>query len=260
MGGCFPNSLSLRKILQRQGFSYVTKILGETERKNMVSFVDGGVMIASKWPIITTSDYIFDFTDASTADFFSEKGVVYLQVRKTVNCVSKDYHVFGTHLQAEDGDTRDHIRKMQAEEMKDFADRFRIPPEDAVVYAGDFNVDLRANTQNLGEILEKLNAELANGHEDFECTYCQETPTNPNTPHSGINAFLDYVMYSKDHAIPQISSLDVVEVKADEPFSVCSSAPMQPLHQYHHGMLCKEAMEIQHLSDHHAVVGRFQFS
>ncbi|MFF2274170.1 sphingomyelin phosphodiesterase [Agromyces sp. NPDC058136] len=97
---------------------------------------DGGVTVLSKWPITRKVQYVYD--DACGADWFSNKGFVY--VRLDVD--GSPVHVVGTHGQAEDTGCVDaeSVRASQFGELDAFLDGLAIPSTEPVVVTGDLNV------------------------------------------------------------------------------------------------------------------------
>ncbi|MDI6100853.1 sphingomyelin phosphodiesterase [Actinoplanes sp. NEAU-A12] len=100
---------------------------------------DGGVVVASRWPILERIQYVF--ADGCGADRFSNKGFVY--VRLTVSGAT--VHVVGTHAQADDtacpGGSGAATRARQFAELDAFLDARAIPAHEQVIIAGDLNVD-----------------------------------------------------------------------------------------------------------------------
>lgn len=68
---------------------------------------------------------------------FAAKGVSYAKIEKTVDGVSRVYHVMGTHLIA--ADKRDDTRNKQVKEWRDFVVKKNIPSDEPVLYGGDIN-------------------------------------------------------------------------------------------------------------------------
>ena len=98
-GLCWSN-ITLKNLLAYYGFYYSTLTVGDMperkrRRRRFIGLVNGGVFIASKWPLLNTKSHVFRAYTASEADAWSMKGVVYTQVNKT----GRIFHVLGTHLQ-----------------------------------------------------------------------------------------------------------------------------------------------------------------
>jgi len=96
----------------------------------------GGVLIVSRWPIEVSAQTTFGAICASV-DCLADKGIVYARIRKG----SRRYHLFGTHAQSGDEDRFQSVREAQFELFHDFLAAQEIPAAEAVILAGDFNVD-----------------------------------------------------------------------------------------------------------------------
>ncbi|XP_070531618.1 uncharacterized protein [Ptychodera flava] len=88
MGGCFGDSgkLDLRELLDYHGFKY-TATVGENGclSQQPPDVENGGVAIASRWPILIETEKIFENYPNITAGTFQCKGVMYAKVEKTVD-------------------------------------------------------------------------------------------------------------------------------------------------------------------------------
>ena len=96
--------------LKKQGWKHKTEVLPARFGK----FKNGGVMIASKWPIVETKFHVYE--SSKGADGLVAKGVVYSKIKKR----GKIFHVFGTHLQAWDEPSAKKIRTKQIRELQKF--------------------------------------------------------------------------------------------------------------------------------------------
>ena len=189
---------------------------------------DGGVFIASRFPIMNSSQIVF--SDCNGSDCLAAKGVMYAKIDK----LGKTYHLFGTHTQAWNTATDVATRIFQFKEMDQFISSQNIPSTEAVIIGGDLNVDMIAN--NLGEydgMLDSLKL--------MEPTYIG----HPYTYDSDISyyasgsayEFLDYVMTKNDYLNPTSASNEVLILRSidDSMFNMFD------------------------LSDHLAVWGHFEF-
>jgi sphingomyelin phosphodiesterase len=119
---------------------------------------DGGVAIASKWPIAEKIQYLFSAAGCGD-DFPSLKGFAYAKINRN----GEFYHVISTHLQSESSwgctGTGGHagIRQAQLKEIRQWIDRKGIPVSEMVVITGDFNIN-RWNTSEYRAMLSTLNA------------------------------------------------------------------------------------------------------
>lgn len=119
---------------------------------NLTKWVDGGVMIVSRYPVLASRT--MEFASASGGDMFAAKGPCYLRVQHPNPSVGI-IHVFSMHLQAsenfrhKDGATEAEksIRKAQVAELLAFIDECvgSDPATETVLLAGDWNIDAHAH-------------------------------------------------------------------------------------------------------------------
>ncbi|WP_030987607.1 sphingomyelin phosphodiesterase [Streptomyces sp. NRRL S-1813] len=202
----FDNSASDILMARLKGYPYRTPVVGRSTDGwhqtlgdySSLPYEDGGVAIASRWPITRQIQYIYD--DACGADSLSEKGFAYARL----NVNGAPVHVLGTHLQANDDGCDDgeaaRTRTSQLKEMRHFVDGLKIPAGEPVIFAGDMNID-RYGREYAG-LLRSLGAAAPcyEGH-----PYTSDPATNaltreryPDSPRE----WLDYVLYDNRHARP----------------------------------------------------------
>ncbi|MCP4443565.1 MAG: T9SS type A sorting domain-containing protein [Aureispira sp.] len=189
---------------------------------------DGGVFIASHWPIDTFAQIVYN--DCNGSDCLAAKGVMYARIDK----LGKKYHVFGTHTQAWPGASDVATRILQFKQLNQFIQDLNIPNTEPVIIGGDLNVDKIANNLNeYNGMLDTLDA--------LEPTYLG----HPYTYDGNINyygssppvEFLDYVLTTNTHQIPTTSTNEVLIYRS----------------------IADDVWDIFDLSDHFAVRGRFVF-
>ncbi|GGV31733.1 sphingomyelin phosphodiesterase [Streptomyces spectabilis] len=197
---------------------------------------DGGVTVLSKWPIVRKEQYVYK--DACGADYHSNKGFVYAVL--AVN--GAKVHVVGTHAQSTDpgcgaGEAAA-TRAKQFKEVDAFLDAKRIPANEQVLVAGDFNVDSRS-TEYASMLAD---AGLAPADERTGHPYSFDTRDNsiaseryPSDPRED----LDHVLHRQGHARPAGWKNEVVKEQS-APWTVSSWGK-----QYTY----------TNLSDHYPVVG-----
>ncbi|GAA3158977.1 MULTISPECIES: sphingomyelin phosphodiesterase [Streptomyces] len=160
---------------------------------------DGGVTLLSKWPVLRKEQYVYK--DACGSDALSNKGFVYA----VLNVNGAKVHVVGTHTQSTDSGCKAGEaaadRASQLTEMDAFLDAKKIPADEEVMVAGDFNIDSR------GPEYQALlaNADLAPADSRTGHPYSFDTQENsiakdryPNDPRED----LDYVLHRNGHARP----------------------------------------------------------
>jgi len=154
---------------------------------------NSGVFILSRWPIEESHSFTFvNFTVTYTLDFMARKGAVYARINKNGNRL----HIIGTHLQADKGSHQ--IRMKQLDELKWWIDDFKIPKTEAVILAGEFNVN-SLNTSEFTDMLSHSN------------TWVELNPDGLGSVSATTNKYLsmiygedkektlDYILYRVDH-------------------------------------------------------------
>ncbi|XP_006818960.1 uncharacterized protein LOC102808101 [Saccoglossus kowalevskii] len=269
MGGCFPqHGASFRQIMEYYGFSYYTGTVGETLSKPPEN---GGVFIASRWPILHWDKRVYENTIVLTDDWMSAKGAIYAEIEKTVDGKTRKYHVLGTHLHAGDGARGgDEVRLNQSIEMHELMLRQNVPTDEAVIYGGDFNTDYYTDQDWLKRMLDALESIVPepvgyiNVTSDDEYNNIKTDPRDievGDDPDWVPGSWIDYVVYSYSHLVPVTSSQESVKYVADTPFTVCMD-DVRPfgVHFYPYSSKCRQNQTITDLSDHYAVLGRFEYA
>ena len=188
---------------------------------------DGGVFIASKWPIELEAQFKYD--NCSGVDCLSPKGAVYARILKQ----DQTYHVFGTHLQAENSDAAKAARLAQLGELKDFIGLQNISSQQAVIIAGDMNVDKIASANEYQNMLLALDA-AEPGIANYSHPFSDDDATNQMASEQ---SWLDYVLFSRSHAQP---------IQAEEAVLVLKSND-------------DDMFGLWDYSDHYSVFGFFEF-
>ncbi len=214
----------------RSEYPYQSKILGADRGV----YQDGGVIIVSKWPIKAQAQRTFK-DECSGSDCLSDKGVLYVKIEKQ----GRPYHVFGSHTQAWSTAEGREVRKVQFRIIKEFIDSRNIPSSEAVIIAGDLNVDKINFPDEYQEMLSLLRAAQP-AIQGYPYTF--DNGTN-RLASSGPREYLDYVLYSTDHARAESSSFNETRM-------------IRSLEEW------KEYFweyAYWDLSDHYAVYGRMEF-
>ncbi len=202
----FDNSASGILMGRLQGYPYRTPVVGRSKsgwnetKGDYSAFApeDGGVAIASRWPITRKVQYVFD--GACGTDGLSQKGFAYARL----DVGGHPVHVLGTHLQADDslcgsGEAAE-VRTAQLQEMRAFVDALAVPENEPVVFAGDLNVD--RNSSEYTGMIATLDAAIpaydGHPHTTDPVTNALTRKRYPDSPRQ----WLDYVLYDNRHARP----------------------------------------------------------
>ncbi|MCF2859132.1 sphingomyelin phosphodiesterase [Pseudoalteromonas sp. SMS1] len=121
--------------------------------------IRGGVVILSKYPIISQKAHVFHNSLSGSWDYLANKGFAYVEIEKE----NRRYHLIGTHLQAtHDTNTeQEHrVRMSQLGEIQLFIEAENIPYNEPVIIGGDMNVEWSKQD----EVADMLDIAQANLH------------------------------------------------------------------------------------------------
>ncbi len=196
-------------------YPYQTQVLGRTKSGwdatlgaySDATVEDGGVAIVSRWPIEEKIQYVYQ--QGCGADYLANKGFVYARINKN----GANYHVIGTHAQAEDSTCTNPAatRKSQFKEMQNFIASHNISASEVLFLGGDFNV-IKGSAE-YPDMLETLKVSAPDAYAGFSTSWDPESNgiaayNYPDLP----SEYLDYIFVSRDHAQPthwHNQSLDV---------------------------------------------------
>lgn len=259
MGGCWPEKgVHFRDLLQFYGFVYSTKITGDqkTGGDNTGSkylYMNGGVMIASRYPIIKESEYDYE---ALNPNANLQRAVSYAKIVKSVAGENKTYHVFGTHSESSNSsDFYQNIRKLQALEFRAFINSMQIPNSEPVILAADFNMDFITSRWEVVEVLEILQAVSPPVIGQETATW---NPDNQFLPSTEVPQYVDYVLYDVTSQQPIHAQQYIVTPRAEAPFRICVKK-VGFEYVWPDDRRCLEVTELTDLSDHFAVIGTLVF-
>ncbi|TLX23674.1 sphingomyelin phosphodiesterase [Chryseobacterium indologenes] len=208
---CFDNAAA-GKLRQKllPVFPYQTPVVGQTKNgwnntygdwREAASggFENGGVMIASKYPIERMDQYIFpagcDF------DAYSLKGFAYARILKD----GKRIHFISVHTQSTQPSCKGKevtIREQQLGIIKSYIDGLKIPVDEMVVYGGDFNII--KDSPEYPKMLQTLNVN-APVYKGLSSTWDTKTNTMASYHYpypENQREYLDYIFVSNNHLVP----------------------------------------------------------
>ena len=235
-----------------------------TETMSESVSVNGGIILFSKFPIIQQSLSTFG-DQCSGDDCLAAKGVIFARVDK----LGHAFNIFGTHMQAWPGVGNQMIRDNQIKQIFSFVKSRNIPIEEPVFLCGDLNMDLYHDNDHVKHLLYQLGftiPEIRKGSHPFTVDpeenklVGSDDPSrykSPEYPEGCVKEYfetwkcpccqpewIDYTLFSQYHKQPTVSSMEVVKLKA-------------PSFQVSMGLNIK--VDIEDLSDHFPVLGRFEF-
>lgn len=258
LGGCIPK-VSMRSLLEFYGFPYNTPTVGALLHEHdyyshTLTLTNGGVFIASRWPILDHASFVYTNFSYMTADHIARKGVMYAKILKNNRT---PYHIFATHMQAQDGVGEDSTRLKQAGEISDFIQRRKVPPTEAVIIIGDLNTDRLTEPDQVELIREKLNATIPPTLGSMNATY--DPRVNDVVEPGARPEWIDYAMYSQGHRQPTSAFIQGLFLESEVEMQYCSHAPLYPFFVSPLSHLCRETHSTRFMSDHFPVLAEFQF-
>ncbi|MDK2594069.1 sphingomyelin phosphodiesterase [Pseudoalteromonas obscura] len=221
--------------------------------------IRGGVVIISKYPIISQKAHVFTQSLSGSWDYLANKGFAYVEIEKG----GLRYHLIGTHLQAtHDGNTEEEhrVRMGQLREIQTFIKAQNIPSSEPLIIGGDMNVEW-SKQQEVTDMLTTARAKL-----NFETPVIGSFSAKHNW-FTKANAYyfdysleyndtLDYVFWHADHKQPKNNpSMTVRYPKADKNWYwsyIKGNWNLSNGRHYHNGYY-------NELSDHYPVQVNFEF-
>jgi len=187
---------------------------------------NGGVIIVSKWPIKEVREWIFEkgsFTE------YVKKGALYAKIDKE----GKIYNIIATHTAG----------AMSVASVAAFADALKLPTNEPLLFAGDWNTNLIENTKDFA-LLKSTIPEWIGSKITADCV------TNALRLWETNNLTIDFIIYSNLHLKPSQSSVTVRKITSKTPWSddKYPFAKEQP------------TRNVYDLSDHFGLVGLFTFA
>ncbi|XP_038076864.1 phospholipase C-like [Patiria miniata] len=263
LGGCIvtdddATSLTLRQILRAYGFVHFTQTVGDHEPKTLPKMFNGGVFIASRWPIVTETQKVFvNYDTVSIYEAMLAKGVVYAKVKKTNAGLSKNYHIFGTHMQSSELPTSVSVRLLQAGEIYEFMQQQKIPVDEPVLHAGDLNANNIGKPEHAQAVFDTLQATLPLLRGVLRITY--DYQHNDFIEDTDPAEFLDYILFCRLHEQPTNSALEVFRPLIPDPLEICRGDIPYGSFMYPNDPDCPAVKTVTDLSDHNAVLGVFTY-
>ncbi|CAM2927196.1 sphingomyelin phosphodiesterase [Moritella viscosa] len=161
--------------------------------------MQSGTRILTPWPV--EEEKSLKYTNCNGIQCAATRGVIYARINKQ----GYIYHVFATHTQSSDDDSNRSARLAQLEEMGEFIREQNIPANEAVILAGDFNVNkigLPGDRDQMEYILNASEPENK-GHNlsfDSNTNYWAEKP---------YLEYLDYTLTGNDNLQPMTASQEI---------------------------------------------------
>lgn len=190
---------------------------------------DGGIFIASRFPIDTFIQHVY--TNCDGTDCLAAKGFMYAKIDK----LGRKYHLFSTHMQSfNNTPAKVQNRILQFGEVRDFIANLNIPANEPILYGGDLNVDMIVNNMNeYYGMIDSMNFMVPTylGHPyTFDVDFNEYASTGQE--------YLDYIFPLDDYESPTIANNQVVILRS----------------------ITDNSWDKFDLSDHYGIHGHFEFS
>ena len=195
LGGFLCDGNKSRELLlnefKKYGWKYSTPVVEGTALSIHASYMNGGTLIISKWPILATFAWVYH-NASSGVDKFAAKGVVYARILKKEKGLNQVFNVFGTHLQAGQNLEQRNNRIKQLQQIKQFEGEIGIPQDgsEPIIYAGDMNVDFIKFPDDTLNMLKILDANIPYRVGDQK--YTSDPSTNMLVGRDGYNIPADF--------------------------------------------------------------------
>lgn len=151
-----------------------------------------GTRILSRWPFVLEDN--FKYNPCNGIQCAATRGVIHARINKQGN----PYHLFATHTQSSDDATNRAARLGQLEEMGEYIRSLNIPADEAVILAGDFNVNKIGLPQDR-DYLEAVLAATEPTNTGHNLTYDGQTNAWAEAQYS---EYLDYTLIANNHLQP----------------------------------------------------------
>jgi endonuclease/exonuclease/phosphatase family metal-dependent hydrolase len=223
-------------------------------------FVDGGLTIASRYPILAEDSIVYDDCVVSSVDAIVAKGVLYAFIKLAPGV---RVHVFTTHLQAANG--RDDlkyriVRQAQLAQLARFVHSKITSPSNALfptILAGDFNVDGLVGTE-YARMMRTLSVDISGNVRDLllEANNNTHIVTSAGgldglSQKGGVGERLDYVFYVAPIADTKAFVADAVQLMPSW------TAPVAAVNPLAVKVAKASALQFRTLSDHYGVEVNF---
>lgn len=185
---------------------------------------NGGVIIVSKWPIKQVREWIFK--ESSPSDKYAKKGALYAKINKK----GKLYNIIATHTAG----------AINVPSIAAFADTLKIPANEPLLMAGDWNTNFFENRTGLAQLKSTIPAWVGS-------KVTADCETNALKLWDTANFTIDFILYSNQHVIPSASWVMVRKITSQIPWSDDKYPYAKE----------KPIRNVYDLSDHYGLVGLF---
>jgi endonuclease/exonuclease/phosphatase family metal-dependent hydrolase len=231
-----------------------------------IKALESGLTIASTFPIVEQRHHVF-VGSSYHLECFMAKSVLYAKIQTSHH--NKHVHVFTTHTQAWSNEKTSSIRESQMFQAKIFLHSLHIPPDEPVLFTGDFNVDFYESYKEYKTLATMMymeicrpedtifsfdpstNTTVGNDDEDGYILQATQKGCYEDLIQTGVctccpRQLLDGIWFSRAHLSPtHTPSLILIKVKTPTKFQAYLNAS------------CKRLTS--DVSDHYPVFAQFTF-
>ena len=205
---------------------------------------DSGLVIFSRWEITGQSQQMFDTQDCAGISCFNDRGAILVSIDKN----GQPYHLLTTQLQSGHGRKEKGIRDRQIQQLSLLSSALKLPKEDPVILAASLPISSTLQDLEYQQLKESLNLystersteQLANQFE-HSVDSSQNTLTRSSVAHTP-DAFFTLAQ----HRQPSSATWQVQPIQTS-----AQQAWNKPFFYWQRPQ--------QNLSDHHAIVGSFEY-
>lgn len=210
--------ITLQEVFTSYGFETLTEKLkakypyhtGKPARK-WYKPVNSGLLILSKYPIREQSFYMY--SSMAHADKFSSKGVLAITIEIEENSFA---HIATTHLQAQNGEKYEQIRKRQYKYIDEKVIRNFKLKDIPLILTGDFNIDMHNENEYLPFMQYMgFSKSIFNSEEQFSVNSETNNLVEVSGDYKVVQEVLDYTFLFSVESLSKIIDNRILNPKGD---------------------------------------------
>jgi hypothetical protein len=130
--------------------------VGNSFFNNNIRFLQSGLTIVSRWPIVTEGHHVFTGSTYHMEQFMA-KAVQYAKIIIENTFI---VHVLNTHTQAWTNEKANNVRATQFEQMNTFIQQLNILPSEPLILCGDYNIDFYEHSTIIDNMMNRVHMQL----------------------------------------------------------------------------------------------------
>lgn len=246
---------ALRDIKVLHSYESVSKSVGQNEG----FYQDSGIVVFSQWPILSTRSKQRTFVgDCEGNSCFNYRGVSATTLQKSEG---PTYHIITAQMQAGDSRKAKAIRAKQYEQIREFVDDLVIPNDEPILFAASLPISPQLNATEFAQMQAIIGIEVVSVNATDDSNLQAGTQFNLESMQ---NKFVDSNSPHMPDALFVLSQNDSSQNDSMQPLIQPVSAQIRPMRSppqqgWKSAPWFYWQCSQQHLSDHHAVEGLFQY-